>query len=311
MTKSQVPLPAAKELYSFGINLRRKIILDLVLISITIIISVIGLIALYNIPTDPYALEEWIEQIIYFPVLPVLFGFFTIGMSGLSITSLIFTILMLIAISRAKDLYSHPDLQKTSLMLLIGFVLTLLGIEIVGLILQLIGWDAFKKFIAFTDSSGSGQSQADILRRNIRNYIISSICLAVALRVITLIIIYPLMRFYMELITGSIYPIDPLVFITELLPMFGILRIVLPISVVLSAIPMVFSLKIANGLCSQFQYAQNYLNVGISHSSYSPSQSYHSVNSAETLSTTMRYCTKCGAKNPKEAQFCASCGEKF
>ncbi len=315
MSHPSVSNLTARELHDFGFNLRRKTIFEIIIMGFSFVLSIGASIALYFTMSDPYIWEELISQITYLPIIPIILGLFGLVIIGLSITSLVFTILMLISISSLRDSPNHPELQKSSLLLLIGYVLSLIGISLIGIILQLIGWDSFRKYLTTLQSGGSKNSEKEMLQRTIRNYIIVSIIIMVINQVLTIIMLSYLMSFFMEFITNiELYTDFPYEYFLDNPIMTIYSGIFSVISVVLGIIPMIFSLKIAHGIRSQFQYAQTYpkSTSTVATQSYTPlSFEQPNLDSPKESERNHKYCLKCGQKNLIEAQFCSICGERI
>jgi hypothetical protein len=302
MTPYQVPSNSAKNLFDFGKYLKRKAIFDICTLAGSIILGIIAFFYVFDIldilsggyPPDIYQLMSGL-------MIPLII--LTVIISGLGITSLVYTILMLISLSRAKDTYSQPQLDKAFLMLLLGVILAIFGIPLIGIILELIGWDAFKKFMVSAEETSTQRKEVE---QSIRLYILSSAIIFGLTRIVTLVVLFPVMSMFMGIIMEA-ETMDPEQILNIILDnssqLTNTVTIVSSISLVLEIIPLIFILKVSKLIMNAFSFAQN--------DSGASQQSYVAQSQPKTSDSTSKFCPKCGTKNPINAGFCMQCGNTF
>jgi MFS family permease len=285
----------AKNLFDFGRFLKLKAIFSL----ITGVAAVLGI----------FFLVGWIfdmgSYLFYFTAI-FFSGIMGLVLLGVGITSFIFQILMLLAIYRAKESYPHSQLQKTSQFLLIGFILRFVGLGIVSIILELIAWDAFKKFILSGDIN---QAYKNEIEKGIKSFIILSI-IAGVFSGILYIGVYFFIFFFGGLFYGFYYGFYYLFYGEELFIVIGFFALlIVGFMVVMPIIP---QFKISKSLMGVFEYAK--YQPGTTPYSYKVQtqpqiQPYQQPPSLPQGN--FKFCTKCGAKSVGNAKFCGYCGKNF
>ncbi len=306
MTQSAIPLSTAKNLFDFGNYLKRKIILEMIMLILSIFLVVIVWIFVPDIldviiityPSD-------ITPLFLGIVIPLII--LSVILTGLGIASLIYTILMLISISRAKDTHPHPELNRTSLMLILGLVLKMIGFSVVGLIIELIGWDAFQKFLV---NSQPEDAKNQKIEQNVRVYIITSAISIGVTTIVTMILLFPFLSTFFDIVMNSEWT-DPETIITQILDVSSeILNKSLISSVIgiaLGLLPLIFALKIANSMKILCDYAKSH--SGIAQQSYYTQ--YIPNDQPKPSGPTIKFCQYCGNKIQVDSQFCKHCGQKL
>jgi len=260
-----------------------------------------------NTSKNLYEFATYFKRILQITIASIIIGFiggliavfaleflFVLGIILLiiSVSIIVFKVLMIIRLSNAKNSSPHPELNKAFMFMLISLILagingiiggvnnfvgslglnifsSLLGIG--GLICDLLGWQSLGKYVAVYGQEKGISQGFQMVADGIKTYIITVYIVLVcnALSIVVLFISYGIFLIAIALLIASIVMI-------------------------------VAQFKIANGMLMIFggiSPTQPSLQYG------TPPPSFQQGSGSEE-----KFCRKCGAKLMPGAKFCTSCG---
>lgn len=231
-------------------------------------------------------------------IMPLGAGFLGFVLLGALIAVLVFQIMMLIRLYRAKESSPHPELIRTFTLMIVAIIVSVAGIigsyvywvvewlsNVAAIVLQMIAWQSLAKYLIVYSNEANPSEGFPTVAEGIKSYVMFTY-VSLGISVVNLILGF----FPNNIFTWD--TIDTILIIVRIAAM------------VIAIIIIVAQFKIANGIKLIFSgtpavqpTSQQY---GTPVSSVQPS-----IPSAQKE----RYCSKCGTKIVGEAKFCTSCGE--
>jgi hypothetical protein len=265
---SQMNNITARNLYEFGDYFKKSLIM---LIIVAIVVPVVALILF---------------------VAPITSGFLGLLIAAAAIAALVFQILMLIRLYRAKESSPHPELIKSFQLIITAIIVSAASIvfffsevlqevcSVVSIVLTLIAWISLGKYIEVFSSEASPNDGFTMVAGGIKLYVILTI-VNIAINAFDLILGFFVSDTFILIMTFVV--------------------------AVIAIIVIVAQFKIANGIINIFSNAPP-MPSGVQYGAPQPPQQPQQP-PTQTSSGTTHYCSKCGAKVMEGAKFCPSCGE--
>ncbi len=279
---SQMNEVTIRNLYEYGDYFKKSLVIGLI-VAICTPLALIGIFA------------------------PGLFLFIGFVLLAGAIAVLVFQIMMLIRLSRAKDASPQPFLVKSFQYFIIGILVSIVGIifgfiplvgyyvewgcSILSVVFNLLAWQSLANYIALYGSEVGPSEGFQMISTGVKSYIMYGIInLGIS---------------FVDFILGFIFWNDPYTWDTA--DTIGI--IISLISLVVAILTIVAQFKVANGMIMIFTSTRT---VPSGAPSASPKMDQMFANAAQSSTTeTERYCSKCGVKMMPGAKFCTNCGATF
>jgi hypothetical protein len=273
----------ARNLYEFGDYFKKSLVLSVIAVIFTPIMAVLLF------------------------VLPGFALFLGVILIFIAIAVLVFQILMIIRLYRAKESSPHPEIIKAFQLILAAIIVSAVSIAAVyiwwgldvmcdfaAIILELLAWQSLGKYIKVYSSEADPNEGFPMISEGIKTYITFTY----------VSLVFPVVNF----ILGFFYN-DPYSW-----------NMMDTISIIISLVSLIISIVI---IVAQFKIANGFIQVFASASSVSPGTQYStppastqqygipqsSFKQEAPSSEKVRYCSKCGTKIIGDAKFCTSCGE--